>query len=238
MTSVDNQCNIILSGKNELNKANKHCSKKQCENIEKLALFLSKNPEFLNLTHEIFLLCYKSPFEKSTYDLIISKEKKNYSSKKLSVYEKLILNFYSDSMQIDNDRGKVLEKLCENAIQEKYKGTKDKTIKYHSKVNIHYEEIKFSTEPYDIDVCGKDSQNGDFLESKRSLEAKDKHLQKKLSKLSALKKHFDTSNKKFSLSNNMYIFAFTNNPTKLNFYKTTWPDMSFLGITEFKLKYI
>lgn len=228
---------IILNGKTRLHSPTTNRSTTQCANIENLAKFIFDNSDFLELTHEIFLRCIQSPFDETYCDALLKLHENEYSSAKFSTYTLLLKKLYTESSQIDNDRGCVLEKICEFAIRKKY-GKLKANIQFHCQVSLEYEKIKISLRPKDIDVCAELSCNGDYLESKRGLHGESQQDNNKMLALSELTEQFGLVKNKFGLINDLKVFVFTNSPTKLSYYKSKWPLINFLNISLFSSTFL
>ena len=224
---------IILSGKDILHKPSKKCPHSQIESIILLANFVFFQPSFFSVITDIFKYCYdKDSYVKSFSDLI-DLNKNDYAIGDFQIFYELITTFYKNSQDISNDRGLFLEELCSLASKTKINIDPNTLTKYHCFVSVKINHYSLSTSPHNIDVCFQYLESGEYLESKVGLNSDDKKLNKKIQKLSKIKKIF---NKHFD-SHEVYIVTLTNDPRKLGHYKKVWPDMDFMSVNEFKSRY-
>lgn len=77
-----------------------------------------------------------------------------------------------------------------------------------------------------------------YIESKRGLRGENESDNKKMGTLSILEQHFKTLSQRFSKINDLYVFVFTKNKTKLGYYKSKWPLVRFLDIEDFSTLYL
>lgn len=161
----DNQLKITLTGNNQLYNIRK-TSYLLCEPVAK---FIFIHPHFLEFAQQIIFTCISKKLYNCSFNNIISINDFSYPHLETNEFVRLFRNFYEQSTDVENDRGKIVEILCFYGIKKNYDSFQDSEIKCHSKVKVEYNSYICSTHPKDIDVCGKRPIQGDYVECKISL---------------------------------------------------------------------
>lgn len=235
---INNLVEIVLEGSANLHTPTSNCKADQIERIRSLAQFIFENPSYLNLTADIFRNCWKKSLFESSFHDIIELDRGFYQEDEFAIFVEVISDFYENSGDIQNDRGMVVEVFSELGLLNKYSNIGSVELKYHCKIHLKYGGIEFSTNPRNLDICARNLNEGDYIESKLSLTEDSSNDLEKMEKLSQLKSHLDALNNMHGHGHIIATFAFTNNKKKLDYYQKVWSKMIFLSINDFCSRFI
>lgn len=228
---------ISLQGGSKLFKKTKNCPEEQHNRIVALSTFIFKNPQFLELTKKILLsMPTQESFKQGIRDVLDLES--DLETKLLRKYELKIRSFYKSSLEINTDRGRILECLASLAIKAKYNDFEDTEICYHCKVEVKYNTHQFTIKPYNIDVCAKSNDQGHYIECKLKVSADYKKDTRKMNALSQFSEKLKKVNEIFSTKHIFLTLVLTGDDTpKMFYYQNEWPLIEFVGLDRFQAEY-
>lgn len=203
--------------------------------IYNLANFIFFNPVFFDLFNEIMHRCWNKEEYLKFKDFLLTDPFGEYDSSQFQRFKELIEKFYDESGDVENDRGKIVERIAEIGIRRRYKKLKLHDIKFHCKLSVSFRKTNLTCSPHDVDVCGKIKLKGDYVECKLRLTEISSGDMKKVEKLTKVKSFLESINKTVSTEHDLYFLVLDKNDSeKLKYYHKTWPGMTFIGMDKFQ----
>lgn len=204
-----------------------------CRWMWELASFVFSELEFIEVLQSAFFYCKNQEEYESKFETFVDLYKDNYDTKKFSRLIELLRKFFDNSVEIDNDRGCVVEKLALLAAFEKKPLSDQYNIQKECKVAVSYKGRTVKSGPMDIDVCADKLDDGLYLECKMALRPESKKDVKKVKRIVDLQGIFGEIQRDIGYTHDMYIFMFKFEEERIKGLKNIWPDVNFMFIPDF-----